>query len=197
MLTALDQAPSDETMECFHTSHLSFAQERLWFLEQLVPGNCAYNTRNGVEFEYSPDLYDRETIERMAGRYCRLLEGIVDDPEGNISRLPSLTQKECHQLLVEWNATVVDYDLSRGIHQLFEEEVELRGEAIALEFEDQAMSYAEVNSRASRLARHLRDHGIDPDSLVRLTRPEFERLSRDSYRARGFLAQIFGRESHS
>src|SRR2546429_8774899 len=56
-------------------------------------------------FEYSTDLFDAATIERMVGHWQILLEGIVADPELCLSELPLLTETERHQLLVEWNAT--------------------------------------------------------------------------------------------
>jgi amino acid adenylation domain-containing protein len=117
-------------------------------------------------FEYSTDLFNRDRIERMAGHYRTLLEGIVADPDQSIATLPILTEAERHQILVEWNDTAADFPKDKGIHQLFEEQVERIPEAIAVEFEDRQITYQELNRRANQLAHHLISLGIGPEKLV-------------------------------
>jgi len=73
--------------------------------------------------EYSTELFDAVTIERMIGHFQTLLEGIVTNPQQRISELPLLTERERHQL-VEWNDTQADYPKDKCIHQLFEAQVE-------------------------------------------------------------------------
>ena len=116
--------------------------------------------------EYNTDLFDEGTIRRMLGHYQRLLEGMVADPGQPISRLPLLTEDERHQLLVEWNNTACDYPADRCVHQLFEEQVERTPGAVALVFEDQELTYGELNARSNQLAHHLRDLGVGPETLV-------------------------------
>jgi non-ribosomal peptide synthetase component F len=120
----------------------------------------------GGHIEYSTDLFDRDRIERMAGHYRTLLEAIVADPDQPIATLPILTEAERHQILVEWNDTTVDYPKDKCIHHLFEEQVEHTPEAIALEFEDQQITYQELNRRANQLAHYLITLGIGPEKLV-------------------------------
>jgi len=116
--------------------------------------------------EYSTDLFDRDRIERMAGHYRTLLDGIVTDPAQSIATLPILTEAERHQILIEWNDTAVDYPKDKCIHHLFEEQVERTPEAIAVEFEDQQVTYRELNCRANQLAHYLISLGIGPEKLV-------------------------------
>ena len=104
--------------------------------------------------EYSTDLFDRDRIERMAGHFQTLLEAIVADPDQSIATLPILTEAERHQILVEWNDTAADYPKDKCIHQLFEEQVERTPDAIAVEFEDQQITYRELN-RTSQPASAL------------------------------------------
>ena len=104
---------------------------------------------------YNTDLFDSSTIERMLGHFQILLEGIVANPEQPISGLPLLTDPEKHQLLVEWNDTKTDYPKDKCIHQLFEEQVEKSPDAIAVVFEDQQLTYRELNARANQLAHYL------------------------------------------
>ena len=117
-------------------------------------------------FEYNTDLFEEATIKRMLGHFQTLLEGIVADPEQRLSRLPLLTEGERQQLLVEWNDSRTDYPRDKCIHQLFEAQVERTPEAVAVVFEDQQLTYRELNARANRLAHYLRKLGARPETLV-------------------------------
>jgi amino acid adenylation domain-containing protein len=126
------------------------------------------DTESGLRghFEYNTDLFDAPTITRMAQHFCTLLSGIAAASERRISELPLLTEAERHQLLVEWNQTRADYPKDRFIHQLFEERVEQSPDAIAVVFENQHLTYRELNAKANQLARHLQALGVKPDVLV-------------------------------
>ena len=117
-------------------------------------------------WEYNIDLFDAATITRMLGHFQTLLEGIVANPEQKLSDLPLLTAAERHTLLVEWNNTQVDYPKDICIHQLFEAQVERTPEAVAVVFEDQQLTYRELNRRANQVAHHLRSLDVAPDTLV-------------------------------
>ncbi|MEJ1929778.1 amino acid adenylation domain-containing protein, partial [Nostoc sp. NIES-2111] len=119
-------------------------------------------------WEYNTDLLDASTIERMTNHFVTLLEGIIANPEQRISQLPLLTTVEQQQLLVEWNDTEVDYPLHKCIHQLFEEQVELTPDAVAVEFQNQQLTYKQLNYRANQLAHYLRFWGVGADVLVGL-----------------------------
>ena len=116
--------------------------------------------------EYSTDLFDAATIERMAGHFRTLLEGVVADPDRCVSVLPILTEAERRQLLVEWNDTAADYPKDKCIHERFEEQVERTPDDIAVVFEGHRLTYQELNARANQLAHHLIDLGIGPDNFV-------------------------------
>jgi hypothetical protein len=116
--------------------------------------------------EYNTDLFDRETMRRMLSHYVRLLESIAAAPQARLSHLEMLGEQERHQQLVEWNATARAYPHERCIHELFEEQVRLRPDAIAVVHEGRALTYAELNARANRLAHYLREQGVRPDSRV-------------------------------
>jgi amino acid adenylation domain-containing protein len=117
-------------------------------------------------WEYNTDLFDGPTIERMIGHFLTLLEGIVVNPDLRLSALPLLTEAERYQLLVEWNDTKRDYPKDKCIHELFEKQVERTPDAIALIFEDQQLTYRELNRRVNQLAHYLRKHGVGPEVLV-------------------------------
>lgn len=116
-------------------------------------------------FEYSKDLFDADTIERMVGHFLTLLEGLVANPEQKIAELPLLTEFE-RQQLAAWNNTETDYPKDACINQLFEEQVERSPDAIALVFEKEQLTYKELNQRANQLAHHLRNLGVGPEVLV-------------------------------
>ncbi|WP_442938107.1 amino acid adenylation domain-containing protein [Nostoc sp.] len=127
-----------------------------------------YNSGAGLVgvWEYSTDLFDNSTIERMTGHFVTLLEGIVANPKKRISQLPMLTQVEQHQLLVEWNSTQAEYSFDKCIHELFEEQCLSTPSAVAVVFENQQLTYQQLNCRANQLAHYLRSLGVKPDVLV-------------------------------
>jgi amino acid adenylation domain-containing protein/non-ribosomal peptide synthase protein (TIGR01720 family) len=117
-------------------------------------------------FNYSTDLFDEATMVRMAEHLQQLLEGIVKCPDVLVSELPLLTLAERWQVLLDWNATEVDYPKGRYIHQLFEAQAEKTPDAVAVVFEGQTQSYSELNARANQLAHYLQRKGVGPDVLV-------------------------------
>lgn len=119
-------------------------------------------------FEYNSELYETATIERLAGHWLRLLEGIVEDPSLQLSALPLLTEAERRQVLVDWNDTAADYPIDTCIHQLFEAQVERTPHAVALVYEETELTYRELNRRANQLAHHLQQLGVKPETLVGL-----------------------------
>ncbi len=116
--------------------------------------------------EYSTDLFEPPTIDRMLGHFQTLLEAIVADPSQRIGELPLLTSTERHQVLVAWNDTRTDYPRSKTIPQLFEEQAAQTPDAIAVVFGETRLNYRELNERANRLAHHLQRHGVTPGANV-------------------------------
>lgn len=119
-------------------------------------------------FEYSTDLFEAATIERLVGHFQTLLEGIVAHPEQRLSDLPLLTAAERQQLLVERNTTQVAYPQDMCLHQLFEAQVERTPGAVAVVYKGMRLTYRELNVKANRLAHHLRQLGVGPEVLVGL-----------------------------
>lgn len=117
-------------------------------------------------WEYNRDLFEPETIRRASGHFQTLLEGIVTNPKMCIGELSLLTPSERHQLLVEWNDTHTTYPQEKCIHQLFEEQVERTPDGVAVVFEDEQLTYRELNERANQLAWYLQNLGVKPEVLV-------------------------------
>lgn len=120
-------------------------------------------------FEYCTDLFHAETVERLSLNFVQLLHAIAGNPDQNIAALPLLTDAERQRLLVDWNDTAAPYPTREVcLHQLVEEQAGRTPDRIAVVFEQQALTYRELNCRANRLARHLRTLGVGPDVLVGL-----------------------------
>jgi amino acid adenylation domain-containing protein len=119
-----------------------------------------------IELEYNADLFDLDRIARMLDHYQTVLEAAAGDTTIKIDQLPLLTPVERDELLYEWNRTAAEYPADKCVHQLFEEQAEKTPDAVAVVFEDSALSYAELNNRANRLAHYLRKMGIRPDDRV-------------------------------
>lgn len=117
-------------------------------------------------FESNADLFENETIARMLTHFRTLLESIVENPGYRISELPMLTERERHQLLVEWNDTKTNYPSHNCIQELFEQQVSNTPDAFALGWDDRSITYAELNARANRLAHYLHNRGVTPDARV-------------------------------
>ena len=119
-----------------------------------------------LKIKYDSDRFEQATITRMLGHLQTILAGIVANPEQRLADLPMLTPAERHQLLVEWNNTQIDYPQDTCIHQRFEAQVERTPNAIALVFEDEQLTYRELNIRANKIAHHLQTLGVKPEVLV-------------------------------
>ncbi len=132
--------------------------------------DLAFNIVDGsdgleVSLTYNTDLFKDDTISRMSGHFRVLLEAIVADQDQLISALPLLTEEEKWQFDA-WNDTGLDYPKDVCLHQLFEAQVERTPNAVALIFEEESLTYRELNNQANRLAHYLRKLGVGPDVLV-------------------------------
>ncbi len=119
-----------------------------------------------IRAEYSTDLFEDDTITRALGHFETLLQGIAQQPDCQISKLPLLTENERRQVICDFNSTSADYPLGLCLHQFFETQVERTPEATALICEQQRLTYRELNERANQLASYLRKLGVGPDDLV-------------------------------
>lgn len=121
-----------------------------------------------VQVEYDAELFESATMSRMLGHYRNLLESMVTGSGKRLSDLTLLTETERRQLLLEWNQTAADYPGDTCIHLLFEDQVALTPENVAVVFADNQVTYWELNRRANRLAHHLQKLGVGPETLVGL-----------------------------
>jgi len=128
-------------------------------------------TSNGLhlQWEYCTALFSEAHIERMSVHFNQLLEALMTMPECAIGQVDMLSPQENHQLQHLLNDTSANYPEQQSIHGLFEQQVQSTPDAIAVSFQDEALSYAELNCRANQLAHYLLEHkNIQPETLVGL-----------------------------
>ncbi|HKV06814.1 MAG TPA: amino acid adenylation domain-containing protein [Thermoanaerobaculia bacterium] len=119
-------------------------------------------------FEYSTDLFDRTTVERMDAHWQTLLQGALAAPGQPLPELPLLTARERQQLLREWNALPAEPPSGPSLHSLVEAWAERRPEAEAVSCGDGRLTYGELDRKANALAHRLRELGVGPEEPVGL-----------------------------
>jgi aspartate racemase len=154
-------------------SNAVFTVTLAYQVEAAPPAGCDLSvsfeeTVQGLEgsWQYNAALFDETTAARMADHFLHLLTAAVANPGEPISRLPLLSAAERERMLVEWNQTHVDYPRDRCLHELVEEQAARHPDRIAVVFQNEQLTYGELNSRANRLAHRLRALGVGPDTLV-------------------------------
>ncbi|NRN30764.1 amino acid adenylation domain-containing protein, partial [Photorhabdus heterorhabditis] len=115
---------------------------------------------------YATALFDQPTIERQVGYLHMVLQAMVAHAEQRIGEINILPPAERRLLLETGNVAESEYPDALCLHQLFEQQVEKTPEATALEYQEQTLSYAQLNARANRLAHQLIALGVEPDQRV-------------------------------
>ena len=115
---------------------------------------------------YNSDLFDVATIARMAGHLEALLSGAAANPQAKVAEIMLLTEAEQRLMLHDWNDTRTEQVDDTPIHVLFERQAAQTPDRVAVVFEDESLTYRELNERANRLAHHLQKQGVGPEVLV-------------------------------
>jgi amino acid adenylation domain-containing protein/non-ribosomal peptide synthase protein (TIGR01720 family) len=133
----------------------------------IIPNSQQQGRDKGITviWEYNTDLFDAATIQQMVDQYQNLLETIVVQPNRQIRELPLLTPSQ-QRLLGEWNQTDREDTQNQCIHKLFELQVELTPDAIAVEQDGKKLTYRELSDRANKIAHYLQSLGVKPETLV-------------------------------
>jgi len=119
-----------------------------------------------VDVSYNLGAFDEAEIEYLKARLKFILEEMLRHPDIPLGDVDITPEEERHKLLVEWNRTSADYPEDTSIHHLFEKQVERTPDAVAVVFEEQQLTYQELNARANHLAHHLQPLGVGPEILV-------------------------------
>jgi amino acid adenylation domain-containing protein len=117
------------------------------------------------KFNYNRHLYDEQSLQRVLGHFRIVLEQIVGNPEVGISEVSLLTEREREQVVEEWNQTGVEYPQG-CVHEVFAEQAGRTPEAIAVAYEGEKLTYAELNRRANQMGHYLQKVGVGPEVRV-------------------------------
>ncbi|MEU0678197.1 amino acid adenylation domain-containing protein, partial [Streptomyces sp. NPDC006172] len=140
----------------------------------VVEEHTPQGARAGIrgDWEFSTELFDRATVEALGERLVRLLEAVADDPRRTIGSIDLLGAAERHRLLVGLNtAADAPETAASTLTALFEAQAARTPDATALVMGDTTLTYAQVDARANRLARHLVERGAAPERIVGLRLP--------------------------
>ena len=124
------------------------------------------NNKYAVSLEYCTDLFRTETAQRILAHYEVILEQIVNSPNAKIEDIEVISRTEREKILLEFNNTTVDYPYDKTIVDLFEEQVERTPDNIAVIFGDEKITYTKLNEYSNKLARFLRNKGVQNNEYV-------------------------------
>lgn len=119
--------------------------------------------------EYRTDLFEMAFIERMAGHLVEVMKAFSDHPECSIGRLPMLTSAERRHLADAPDVLRREFPRHALVHALVEAQVRRTPDAAAVVFEDETLTYRELDERADALAAALGTQGIGPGSRVAIS----------------------------
>jgi amino acid adenylation domain-containing protein len=122
-------------------------------------------SRAKLLWEYNTDLFERETILRMAKHYLKLLHDVALNPEQRLAELELLDETEYAHIVYDWNRTEAPCP-QQCLHLLFEQQAAQTPNAIAVTCEGKQLNYEELNRRANQIARYLQKQGTGPETLV-------------------------------
>jgi fengycin family lipopeptide synthetase D len=118
--------------------------------------------------EYSTKLFKRETIKRMTEHLKNIFKEVSENINIKLNEIEMLTKEEEDKILNQFSGTYIKYPKEKTINQLFEEQVERTPDNIAVVFQQDKVTYRELNDRVNILAIRLRESGVKPDSIVGL-----------------------------
>lgn len=121
-----------------------------------------------VSIEYNSALYEKSIIQSMLKSFKVLLGGVNEKLNEKITEISLLSNEDMNRTIVEWNDTYANYPLDQGIHILFQQQVDKTPNNVAIRFEDQELTYRELDDKSSKLANYLIDIGVQSEDLVAL-----------------------------
>lgn len=121
-----------------------------------------------ASLKYSTDLYEGETIARMAGHFVTLLSAAIEAPDRPISELPMLAEAERVLLLANAEGPQLEYPRDVCVHNLIERQTSVTPDAVAVVCRGDQITYRELDRRANRFANYLRSLGVGPEVMVGL-----------------------------
>lgn len=121
-----------------------------------------------LALSYAQDCFSPDSIRRLARQLEVLINDVTLHPHLRVGELQLMDQVERHQLLVEWNDTQAEYESRTSITSLIERCARSRPDAVALVYEDEQLTYSQLDSLSNQIARHLQMAGIGLETRVGL-----------------------------
>jgi amino acid adenylation domain-containing protein len=159
----------EEAAECYTASDVTFTIYRYYAcIDRFELKLRCRRVKTGVtlEFHYNSSLFDAAEIERLAKQYQRLLESAAGTPEGAIGDLDLLTKEDRRQLFSDLNYRLKPHGADKGIPETFEQQVERTPDSGAVVYDDETLTYRELNKRANQVAHYLSKEGAETEGLV-------------------------------
>ncbi|MBW4537462.1 MAG: amino acid adenylation domain-containing protein [Pleurocapsa minor HA4230-MV1] len=128
----------------------------------------SYAESLSIQLHYDASLFNQEDIQCLGWEFKTLLESVLDNPKTAIDKLNILSPQEREQLLIKFNQTEPLIPPHQCLHHWFEAQVNKTPNAIAVIFEDEQLTYQELNNQADRIANHLRSLGVKPETIIAL-----------------------------
>ena len=125
-----------------------------------------FGTGLSFHFDFDPEQVATAQINALGDYYLATLKSMASQPDSRYEIFNPLSEQERNQLLETWNDTTSNYPKNKCIHELFEYQVKQRPDAVALSFNEETLTYHELNNRADQIAGHLRSRGVQADELV-------------------------------
>ena len=119
-----------------------------------------------VVLQYRKQMYEGRMVERMVRQLERVMEAVVKDEEARVGEIEMMSKEERDEVIEGWNDTRREYGESRCVHEIFEQEAESGADKVAVIFDDQQLTYGELNRRANNLAHRLRELGVGAEVRV-------------------------------
>ncbi len=119
-----------------------------------------------LRFEYGTKLFDEDFVARFGCHYANILNCILDNTQIKIADIDMLSMEEKTQILNQFNNTFTEYPRDKTIISLFEEQVEKTPDKVAIVFENQSLTYKELNKKANQLAHYLVSKNVKRNQIV-------------------------------
>lgn len=119
-----------------------------------------------LAFDYKVKDYTPEEIEKMYEYLCNIIGQSVNDTDIKLCELSLLNENERKMLIYDFNNSVTNYPKHKTVHMMFEEQVEIAPNKIAINFKNDSLTYRKLNNKANQLARRLSDKGVTKDTIV-------------------------------
>ncbi|MBD2535166.1 amino acid adenylation domain-containing protein, partial [Nostoc flagelliforme FACHB-838] len=159
----------EEEYPTYSTNNISFSIYKQYscFDRYKVKLSCVHeDSVLFTDFYYDEHWLTENNIQRLGEHFYVLLNSILEVPYTSVDRINILSDGEREKLLFEFNSTQVNYPKDQLIHQLFEQQTQHTPDKIAVVFENQQLTYAELNQRANQLAHYLQKLGVGPEVMV-------------------------------